>query len=71
MSTTRIYTVSSEEEFYLVEASTKQAALRHIASRRFNVGVATPKVIVAAMSDGVKVEVAGDALDPVEQAQAA
>lgn len=68
---TRIYAVSSEDEFYLVEASTKQAALKHIANRRFSVEIARPKDIVGAMSSGVKVEVAGNEPDLVDIAQAA
>jgi hypothetical protein len=68
---TRIYAVSNENEYYLVEATTRSAAVRHVAQRRYEVNIATAKDIVGAMNAGVKVEVAGDAPDLVEMAQAA
>lgn len=60
--TTRIYSVISNvpgHGFHLVEAATKNAALRHVAEGLFNVEVASQRTLVAAMQDGVKIEVAG------------
>lgn len=60
--TTRIYSVISNvpgHGFHLVEAATKNAALRHVAEGLFQVEVANQKTLVAAMQDGVKIEVAG------------
>lgn len=56
---TRIYAVEGAESFHLVEASTKVAALRHVAEKHFNVSVANQKTLVGAMKDGVQIEVAG------------
>lgn len=56
---TRIYAVQAGDIFRLVEASTKQAALRHVAKDLITVEVANQKTLVAAMQDGVKVEQAG------------
>lgn len=53
---TRIYAVQAGEVFRLVEASTKNAALRHVAKDLITVDVANQKTLVAAMQDGVKVE---------------
>ena len=57
---TRIYAVQGPDTFRLVEAGSKQAALRHVAKDLFNVEVANQKTLVGAMTDGVKVEVAGE-----------
>ena len=54
--TTRIYAVKAGESFRLVEASTKAAALRHVASDLIKVEIANQKTLVAAMQDGVRVE---------------
>jgi hypothetical protein len=56
---TRIYAVQAGDIFRLVEASTKNAALRHVAKDLITVEVATQKTLVGAMTDGIKVEVAG------------
>lgn len=56
---TRIYAVQAGDIFKLVEASTKQTALRHVAKDLITVEVATQKTLVAAMQDGVQVEKAG------------
>lgn len=56
---TRIYAVQAGDIFKLVEANTKQAALRHVAKDLIHVEVATQKTLVAAMQDGVQVEKAG------------
>lgn len=56
---TRIYAVQAGNVFRLVEASTKNAALRHVAKDLINVEVATQRTLVAAMKDGVQVETAG------------
>ena len=56
---TRIYAVQAGDIFRLVEASTKNAALRHVAKDLITVEVANQKTLVAAMTDGVKVEKAG------------
>lgn len=56
---TRIYAVQSGDIFRLVEASSKQVALRHVAKDLIHVEVATQKTLVAAMQDGIKVEQAG------------
>ena len=53
---TRIYAVQANGLFRLVEANTKNAALRHVAQELFTVTVANQKTLVAAMQDGVKVE---------------
>lgn len=65
--TTRIYAVQGRQdrEFHLVEASTKGAALRHVASRIYGVAVADQRTLVAAIQDGIPVEKAG-----AEQAEA-
>ena len=60
MSLTRIYAVEGRDSFHLVEASTKYAALRHIAEKHFEVSVATQKTLVGAIQDGVKIEKAGE-----------
>jgi len=57
---TRIYAVQAGDIFKLVEASTKNAALRHVAKDLITVEVATQKTLVGAMQDGVKVERAGE-----------
>ena len=56
---TRIYAVQAGDIFRLVEANTKNAALRHVAKDLITVEVANQKTLVAAMTDGVKVEQAG------------
>lgn len=56
---TRIYSVANGDSFNLVEASTRSAALRHVAERSFDVKVADQKTLVAAIKDGVQIEVAG------------
>lgn len=56
---TRIYAVEGKDTFHLVEASTKVAALRHVAEKHFDVSVATQKTLVGAMRDGVQIESAG------------
>ena len=56
---TRIYAVQADNTFRLVEASTKAAALRHVAKDLITVEVANQKTLVAAMLDGVKVEQIG------------
>ena len=53
---TRIYAVQAGDVFRLVEANTKNAALRHVAKDLINVEVANQKTLVAAMTDGVRVE---------------
>jgi hypothetical protein len=63
---TRIYAVQGPDAFRLVEANTKQAALRHVAKDILTVEVANQKTLVAAMRDGIDVEVAG-----AEEAEAA
>ena len=69
--TTRIYSVQSTigNGFHLVEASTKNAALRHIAEGLFQVEVANQKTLVAAMQDGVKIEVAGAEVPTTQTAE--
>ena len=54
--TTRIYAVQGPDEFRLVEATSKNAALRHVARDILHVEVANQKTLVAAMTDGVRVE---------------
>ena len=56
----RIYAVEGKDLFHLVEASTKIAALRHVAERHFGVSVANQKTLVAAMRDGVQIETVGE-----------
>jgi len=69
--TTRIYSVASTtgEGFHLVEAATKNAALRHVAEGLFHVEVANQKTLVAAMQDGVKIEVAGAEVPTTQTAE--
>lgn len=56
---THIYAVQGPDSFRLVEATTKQAAFRHVAKDILTVERASQKTLVAAMQDGVKVEQAG------------
>jgi hypothetical protein len=56
---TSIYAVQGPDQFRLVEATSKQAALRYVARNILTVERASQKTLVAAMMDGVKVEVAG------------
>jgi len=56
---TRIYAVQAGDIFKLVEAGSKQAALRHMAKNLITVEIANQKTIVAAMRDGIPVELAG------------
>jgi len=58
MMATRIYAVQAGEIFRLVEASSKHTALRYVAKDLINVDVADQKTLVAAMQDGVRVELA-------------
>lgn len=69
--TTRIYAVQSAtgDDFRLVEAASKQAALRHVTESLYNVDVANQKTLVAAMQAGVVVEVAGAQAPEAEEAQ--
>lgn len=57
--TTHIYAVQGPNAFRLVEATSKNVALRHVARDILTVERASQKTLVAAMTDGVKVEVAG------------
>lgn len=68
--TTRIYSVQSANDFHLVEASTKNAALRHVAEKHFEVSVANQKTLVGAIQDGIKIEQAGEEPAPVAVARA-
>ena len=56
---TSIYAVQGPIQFRLVEATSKQAALRHVARDILSVERASQKTLVAAMTDGIKVELAG------------
>ena len=53
---TRIYAVQGPDAFRLIEAGSKNAALRHVARDILTVEVASQKTLVAAMQDGVRVE---------------
>ena len=53
---TRIYAVQACDTFRLIEANTKAAALRHVAKDLISVEVANQKTLVAAMTDGIRVE---------------
>jgi hypothetical protein len=64
---TRIYSVEGPDEFRLVKASTKQAALRHVAASRYKIDVANQDTLVGAIQDGVQVEVAGDEPAPTAE----
>ncbi len=55
-----IYAVQAPGQFRLVEATSKQAALRHVARNILTVERASQKTLVAAIQDGVKVEFAGE-----------
>jgi hypothetical protein len=57
--TTHIYAVQGPDSFRLVEANSKHAAFRHVARDILTVERASQKTLVAAMQDGVKIEVAG------------
>lgn len=59
-TTTHIYAVQGPDQFRLVEATSKQTALRYVARNILTVERASQKTLVAAMQDGVKVEIAGD-----------
>lgn len=56
---THIYAVQGAGSFRLVEASSKQVALRHVARDILTVELASQKTLVTAMRNGVKVEFAG------------
>jgi hypothetical protein len=58
MMATRIYAVQGLDTFRLIEAGSKQAAIRHAAKGVFSAEVANQKTLVAAMQDGVRVEAA-------------
>lgn len=58
--TTRIYVVESDDSFNLIEAKSKAAALRHVAAKRYNVSVASQKVLIGALKDGVPIEEAAN-----------
>lgn len=58
--TTRIYAVESKDSFNLVEAKSKATALRFVAAKRYSVGVASQKVLIGALKDGVKIETADE-----------
>lgn len=58
--TTRIYAVESKDSFNLVEAKSKAAALSFVAAKRYNVSVASQKVLIGALKDGVKIETADE-----------
>ena len=57
---TRIYAVQGPDQFRLVEATSKQVALRYVAKDVLRVEVANQRTLVAAMTDGVRVEKVGD-----------
>lgn len=59
--TTHIYAVQGPDTFRLVEAKTKQGALNHVVNDIFTVERASQKTLVAAMQEGVQVEIAGAA----------
>lgn len=61
--TSRIYAVAPVDgsDFHLVEATSKQAALRHVTQHLFEVKVADQKTLVGAIQAGVKVMVANPA----------
>jgi hypothetical protein len=52
----RIYAVQGPDQFRLVEAASKSAALRYVAMDTLKVEVANQRTLVAAMTDGVRVE---------------
>lgn len=62
----RIYAVQGPDTFRLVEATTKQAAIRHATQNLFSAEVANQKTLVAAMQEGVRVEVAGAELQAAD-----
>gem|GEM_PF-6719213 len=64
---THIYAVQGPDAFRLVEATSKHAALRHVARDILTVERASQKTLVAAMTDGVKVEVAGSLVTENEE----
>jgi hypothetical protein len=53
---TRIYAVQGPDQFRLIEAASKQAALRYVAREILKVEVANQRTLVEAMTDGVRVE---------------
>ncbi len=61
MSTTRIYAVTvRDNDTYLVDATSKQQAERHVAAKFISAEVANGKTVAELMANGVKVETAGD-----------
>lgn len=66
MSSNRIYRVTEEgkEGCRLVRATSQAQAIRHVASTRFEAAVATQDDLVAALTNGSKVEEAG--IDPAD-----
>jgi len=55
---TRIYFVQGENEFRLVRAKSRQAAIGHVVGGRYKADIADQETLVAAVADGVKVETA-------------
>jgi len=65
---TRIYAIRNAEEteiIALVEAKSEAEAYRHVARTSFDVSVATSKECIDAAGNGVKLEVAGEAVEAV------
>ncbi len=61
MTRTRIYYVTADDgEQRLVRAATEAAAIRHAARGRYRANVAAQETLVELLSDGVKVETAGE-----------
>lgn len=60
--TTRIYEVHDNDTgiTHLVEATSPSVARSHVAKSKFAVCVATTKVVAQLVSDGTKVQVAGE-----------
>ena len=66
---TSIYAVQGPTLFRLIEATSKQAALRFVARDILTVERASQKTLVAAMNDGIKVELAGPEEPATEAAE--
>lgn len=61
MGTTRIYAVTAKAgAVALVEAGTPSSAIRHVTREQYSAEVATQAQLVELVTQGVKVEKAGD-----------
>lgn len=60
--TSRIYTVTEQStgKYRLVQATTKNVALRHVADQLFTAESATQSALVAGLNNGIRIEQTDD-----------